>query len=253
MLFCLFGCKTPENEEKSASEIYSEALGLTSALSYQKFSLSRSVVCGDARYNDPYSIFCKLIRNGEATSFYSERAIKVETSAGEVSSLLLHHYKDGVMYQTLETGKMKHALALGDFEKQYLGLQSILLSLPSGAEFVKKGENESGGSDFSVALDSSLLDAAELEKLYTVFDVYSSHSLEGDYTIGGAVKVDFSTDFDGYFVKYSITFNVSGTENNESKSLEMTLSLDVFNPGSHFTMNTLANTSEYTEGTLNIK
>ena len=255
MLLCIFSCK--KENEKSVMQIYGEALALTRDLSYQKFSLSRNVTANadDTNYVEPYSIFCKMIKKDGAIYYCSERDIKVETQAGIAIPTLYHHYKDGVMYQTLEKSKMKHDLSVQDFEKQYLGLHSIILSLPESENITsaKTGDNAEGGSDHTISLDISLLEKSEMDKLYLIFDAYSSHALDTEYVISGNLDIGFSTDFDGYFVRYSLSFNVSGSENGELKDLKMTLSLDIFNPGSHFVMNELSNTSDYTEGILNIK
>ena len=253
MLFCLFSCK--KENEKSIEQIYAEALALTRELPYQKFSLSRSVTFGaeNTSYTEPYSMFCKMIKKDGAISYYSERNLKIETEAGTATPILQHHYKDGVLYQTLEKSKLKHTLSAQDFEKQYLGFDNIILSLPEGVSGTNLGDNAEGGSDYAISLDVSRLEKSERDKLYTVFEACSSHSLDVGYIISGSMDVNFSTDFDGYFVKYSLSFNISGSEGNEQKSLKMTLALDIFNPGSHFVMNELTNTSSYTEGTLNIK
>ncbi|MBE6618210.1 MAG: hypothetical protein E7626_00320 [Ruminococcaceae bacterium] len=252
MASCLFSCKKDESDEKGAFQTYCDAVALTRDLSYQKFELSRSVTADGVNYNEPYYVFCKLIRKDGKTSFYSERTLKVETQAGITESVLYHHYENGVMYQTLEKSKMKHTLSQEAFEKQYPTLQGIILSLPS-VSGEKIADNSDGGSDFVLSLDVSKLEKSEQDKLYSIFELYSSHALEAGYTIGGNVDISFSTDFDGYFVKYALSFNVSGTENGEQKDLKMTLSLDVFNPGSHFSMVDLPNTSGYVEGTMNIK
>ena len=257
LLFCFFACKEKESEENDALQIYSEAQNLTKNLAYQKFDLSRRVTnrSDDSEYSEPYSLFVKLIKDGENTSFYSERMLKINTEAGTTAAFLLHHYKNGVMYQTLESGKMKHALSLSDFEKKYPALDVIILNLPASENlsFTKIADNEDGGSDYSLSIDTSLLAGSEVEKLGQIFDAYSSHNLSDSYSVSGVVDIKFSTDFYGYFVRYSLSFNVSGEENGELKDLSMSLSLDIYNPGSHFIMNELSNASSYTEGTLDIK